>query len=196
MNQPFIYPISCMLNNNADFNQMIEQMSSIKEEIKELYLYKIQVFEDKTSEYRQKHKSIKENNLSRVSGNSSSMIMRIILGILCLGFIILSLMTLIPHELILIIREYPLNINKLSYEDLFKAIEISKYVFLFLSFIFYRMGRLIKKNLQKKKIICKLSKLTDELIVFMDTEADHEKTRYEHLKDHSSDLDYRIKQQA
>ena len=167
-------------------------MSSIKEEIRELNLYRIQVFEEKTSEYRQKHKSIKKNASDRVSGIYSAMFMRLILGILCLGFIILSVIAFLPHELILFIRKYPLKINQISYDELYQAIEMAKYAFLFIALIFYRMGRLIKKNLQKKDTIYKLSKLNDELISFMDTEADREKTRNEFFREASSKL--KIKQ--
>jgi len=125
-------------------------MSSIKEEIRELNLYRIQVFEEKTSEYRQKHKSIKKNASDRVSGIYSAMFMRLILGILCLGFIILSVIAFLPHELILFIRKYPLKINQISYDELYQAIEMAKYAFLFIALIFYRMGRLNKKKPSKK----------------------------------------------
>lgn len=171
-------------------------MSNIYQEIKELKLYKIQIFEEKTSEYRQKYRSIRKNALIRVSSNAFSNTMRLILGIICFGFILVSLMSFFPQESILIIRKYQLNFTQISNEELIQYADFSKFISLFIAFFFYRMGRLIKKNIQIKNTIGELSELVNEVMDCMDTETAEEKRSYETMMEYTHDLKYSIKKQA
>lgn len=171
-------------------------MSNIYQEIKELKLYKIQILEDKAGEFGQKYRLIKKNAMIRVSSNLFSNAMRFILSIFCFGFILFTLMSFFPHETILIMEKYQLNISQTNNQELIQYADLSKYISLFMAFLFYRMGRLIKKNIQLKNTMSKLSELVDEMIDCLDTETAEEKRRYENLKVCAHDLSYSNKKQA
>lgn len=171
-------------------------MSSIKEEIRQLKLYKIQVTEGKIRKYRKVYEDIRQNDTLPYSKNASSNLIRIMIGILSLGFFLLMLMSYFPYEIIQRLELDFSQFEKINQDDFVQALSVLKYIFLFMALLFYALGRLIKKNAIKRNSIYQLSKLVDEVIDDMDLLVSSEKRRYEYQREYSYEPEYALKYQS
>ncbi len=135
---------------------------------------------------------IKENIVIKFTKNTFSNILRVVLNIVSFVLIIVSFALIFPDVAISIIEK---NGEVLSYSTRSTLIEIFPYIGYFilgLVVLFISISVLLKKNNRKRTIIYELTKLIDEVILYMKRNVEEEKKKYEYFVDSVAEIKNKI----
>lgn len=174
----------------------ISKGKNIEEEIRQFKLYKIQVVEAQMRKYRELYEEIKEGIVIKFTKNASSNLLRLLLGILSLGFGILGVLLFFPE---IISRLFILESQGGSFFNITFFETAGHYIgffMLFVSLIILALALLLKKNIRKRNKIYELSNLVTEVIDYMDKNVKDDKMKYEYFVDSAAEFDAASKKKA
>lgn len=150
------------------------------EEIRQLKLFKIQETEAKLRHYTEAYNSIKENVIIKFTKNSTSHLLRIVIGCCAILLLFVALIGFFPEQfnsLISSLSDVQMDQEvKQSFADL-------KFFFLGSAILFWFVGYLLKINIQKRNSIYSLSKLLEEVMDNMEASVNDDKRKYEYFVD-------------
>ncbi len=158
-----------------------------EELLRQKKLYKIQVVEAKIREYRKVFSDIKEHGIIKFSKNTTLHILKLSVDVFIGLLILTGVFCLFPLEISVFINPN----TALSLEndpELISALSYMGYALFILSIPFMIISYLLKKNIQKRNTIYRLSKLVNEVIDYMEEDTKSEKQKYEYFIDTMAEL--------
>jgi hypothetical protein len=173
---------------------MENNIKKVEDEIRQYKLYKIQTTESKIREYEDIYSLIKENIIVKFTKNSFSNIFRLLLTIISIGLILLSFTLIFPEIAISLIGKTGEIMTQSDRNDMVETFPYYGYFILGLGFLFGIISVLLKKNNRKRTVIYELSKLTDEVIYYMNENVKEEKKKYEYFVDSIAEIETKNKE--
>ena len=121
----------------------------INEELRQYKLFKIQETESKLRRFKVSYKEIKEHIVIKISKNATSNIFRIITTIFCILLVVIGLICFFPNQVIKLVESEGGKLTNSYKTDLINFLNLSKYIFLGLSFLLGFISYLLKINNRK-----------------------------------------------
>ena len=171
-----------------------ENTKNIEEEIRQFKLHKIQIVESKIREYENTFIAIKENVVIKFSKNISSNILRVIFTLITITLLLFGIGLLFPEQLIKLLEENGDMFNDSEKRELIIGLPFLGYFIISISILFGFVSSLLKKNINKRNTIYKLSKLLNEVINYMDENLKEDKKKYEYYVDSIAEIEDKKKE--
>lgn len=163
----------------------------INEEIRQYKLYKIQITESKVQEYKKVYDLIRENIIIKIAKNSTSFIIRVGITILVILLFVGAVGSFFPKQFLYFLGN---NSEIQIYHENFSLDSSLPYIgalFLGLSILMMELSKLIKVNNAKRNTVYEMSKLLDDIILYMENTSVEEKQKYEAFMDTMSEHEIR-----
>ncbi len=160
----------------------------INEDIRQYKLHKIQIVESKIKEYRDIFNTIKQTTVIKLTKNTSSNILRIIIILFMILLLVAGIWYLFPEQAIKMIEKSGEEISKQEKAELIKTMPYFGYGLISLLIPLGFTSWLLKKNIQKRNTIYNLSKLLNEVIGYMDNNVKEDKKKYEYFIDNLGEI--------
>ncbi|MCX2837563.1 hypothetical protein OQ279_05300 [Salinimicrobium sp. MT39] len=155
----------------------------INEELRQYKLFKIQETEAKLRRFWQTYLEVKEGIFIKFSKNVTSNILQIPIILLFLICLVIGILLLFPDIIIDLVTSNEIDLSRSDKEEFLLISEFTAYLLLGLSGLFGFISYLLKLNNRKRNNIYNLSKLLEEVMLYMEDSSNDEKRKYEYFVD-------------
>ena len=161
----------------------------IEKEIRQYKLNKIQSIESRVKEYEDVYASIRENIVLKFTKNVTSNVIRGVSLFIALLLISIGIWLIFPESFIRFLEKNGEAFSELERNDFILTAPYTGGFLMFIAVLFYTISILLRKNIQKRNTIFKLSSLVKEVIGTMDENVKEDKIKYEYFVDSMSDIE-------